>query len=127
MVSAIEAARKAARKAQEQLYDGICTVTEYRKVKDEKTKLSGMSDVVVLEGQPCRISFSKVSAVVQSESAANAVQTIKLFISPDVIIQPGSKITATQNGVTTVYKSSGVPAVYATHQEIMLELYQERA
>lgn len=127
MVSAIEAARKAARKAQEQLYDGVCTVTEYRKVKDEKTKLSGMEDVVVLEGQPCRISFSKVSPVVQSESAANAVQTIKLFISPDVIIQPGSKITATQNGVTTVYKSSGVPAVYATHQEIMLELYKERA
>ena len=60
MVSAIEAARKAARKAQEQLYDGVCTVTEYRKVKDEKTKLSGMEDVIVLEGQPCRISFSKV-------------------------------------------------------------------
>lgn len=127
MVSAIEAARKAARKAQEQLYDGVCTVTEYRKVKDEKTKLSGMEDVVVLEGQPCRISFSKVSPVVQSESAANAVQTIKLFISPDVTINPGAKITVTQNGVTTVFQSSGVPAVYATHQEIMLELYQERA
>lgn len=127
MVSAIEAARKAARKAQEQLYDGICTVTEYRKVKDEKTKLSGMSDVVVLEGQPCRISFSKVSPVVQSESAANAVQTIKLFISPDVTINPGAKITVTQNGVTTVFQSSGVPAVYATHQEIMLELFERWA
>lgn len=127
MVSAIEAARKAARKAQEQLYDGVCTVTEYRKVKDEKTKLSGMKDVVVLEGQPCRISFSKVSPVVQSESAANAVQTIKLFISPDVTINPGAKITVTQNGVTTVFQSSGVPAVYATHQEIMLEFYRERA
>jgi len=127
MVSTIEAARKAARKAQEQLYDGICTVTEYRKVKDEKTKLSGMSDVVVLEGQPCRISFSKVSPVVQSESAANAVQTIKLFISPDVTINPGAKITVTQNGVTTVFQSSGVPAVYATHQEIMLELFERWA
>lgn len=127
MVSAIETARKAARKAQEQLYDGICTVTEYRKVKDEKTKLSGMEDVVVLEGQPCRISFSKVSAAVQSESVADTTQSIKLFISPDVIIQPGSKITVTQNGITTVYKSSGIPAIYATHQEIILELFQERA
>ena len=125
MVSAIESARKAARKAQEQLYDGICTVTEYRKAKDEKTKLSGMSDVVVLEEQPCRISFSKVSQAIQSESTENITQSIKLFISPDVIIQPGSKITATQNGVTTVYRSSGVPAVYATHQEIMLELFKE--
>lgn len=127
MVSAIEAARKAARKAQEQLYDGICTVTEYRKVKDEKTKLSGMSDVVVLEEQPCRISFSKVSQSIQGESSASISQSIKLFLSPDVTIQPGSKITVTQNGVTTVYKSSGVPAVYATHQEIMLELFEERA
>ena len=126
MVSAIEAARKAARKAQEQLYDGVCTVIEYRKVKDEKTKLSGMEDVIVLEGQPCRISFSKVSQSIQGESSANISQSIKLFISPDVTIQPGSKITVTQNGVTTVYKSSGVPAVYATHQEIMLELYEER-
>ena len=125
MVSAIESARKAARKAQEQLYDGICTVTEYRKVKDEKTKLSGMSDVVVLEEQPCRISFSKVSQAIQSESTENITQSIKLFISPDVTIQPGSKITVTQNGVTTVYRSSGVPAVYATHQEIMLELFKE--
>lgn len=127
MVSAVEAAVEAARKAQELLYDGVCTVTEYRKVKDEKTKLSGMEDVIVLEGQPCRISFSKVSQAIQTESAENTTQSIKLFISPDVIIQPGSKITATQNGVTTVYKSSGVPAVYATHQEIMLELFQERA
>ena len=126
MVSAIEAARKAARKAQEQLYDGVCTVTEYRKIKDEKTKLSGMEDVIVLEGQPCRISFSKISQAVQSESVASTTQSIKLFISPDVTIQPGSKITVTQNGVTAVYKSSGVPAVYATHQEIMLELYEER-
>lgn len=127
MVKAIQAAQKAARKAQEELYDGTCIVTEYRKVKDEKTKLSGMQDIVVLEGQPCRVSFSKVSPVIQSESAANAVQTIKLFISPDVTIRPGAKITVTQNGVTTVYQSSGVPAVYATHQEVMLELYRERA
>ena len=127
MVSAIEAARKAARKAQEQLYDGVCTVTEYRKVKDEKTKLSGMKEVVALEGQPCRISFSKISQVVQNEVAASTTQGIKLFLSPDVIIQPGSKITVTQNGVTTDYISSGVPAVYATHQEIMLELFERWA
>lgn len=127
MVDAIITARQNARKAIEELYDGVCTVTEYTKVKDEKTKLSGMKDVVVLEGQPCRISFSKVSPVVQSESAANAVQTIKLFISPDVTINPGAKITVTQNGYDTVFQSSGVPAVYATHQEIMLELYRERA
>lgn len=127
MVEAIKKAQAAARKAQEKLYDGICTITEYRKVKDEKTKLCSMKEVVALEGQPCRISFSKISQVVQNEVAASTTQGIKLFLSPDVIIQPGSKITVTQNGVTTDYISSGVPAVYATHQEIMLELFERWA
>lgn len=86
-----------------------------------------MKEVVALEGQPCRISFSKISQVVQNEVAASTTQGIKLFLSPDVIIQPGSKITVTQNGVTTDYISSGVPAVYATHQEIMLELFERWA
>ena len=121
MVEAIKKAQAAARKAQEKLYDGICTITEYKKVKDEKTKLCSMKEVVALEYQPCRISFSKISQVVQNEAG------IKLFLSSDVTIQPGSKITVTQNGVTTDYISSGVPAVYATHQEIMLELFERWA
>ena len=127
MVSAIEIARKTARQVQESLYDGVATVIEHKKVKDAKTKLTGFEDVVVLEGQPCRVSFSKISPVVQGESAASTTQTIKLFISPDVIIQHGSKIKVEQNGITTSYISSGVPAIYATHQEIVLELLEEYA
>lgn len=45
-----------------------------------------------------------------------------MFVSPDVTIKPGSMLTVAQNGVTTEYTSSGVPAVYPTHQEIILEL-----
>ena len=37
----------------------------------------------------------------------------------------GSKITVTQNGVTTDYASSGKPAVYETHQEVILELKEK--
>lgn len=47
----------------------------------------------------------------------------KLFISPDVAIKAGSKIIVTQHGRTTEYSNSGVPAVYPTHQEIMLTLF----
>ena len=36
MVKAMEAARKAARRAQEATYEGLCTIYEYRDVTDEK-------------------------------------------------------------------------------------------
>lgn len=127
MVKSVEAARKAARKAQESLYDGVCTVTEHHKVKDGRSKLTDFKDVVVLEDQPCRLSFSTITTANQTESAAELTQTTKLFISPDITIREGSKITVTQCGVTTDYTCSGVPAVYDTHQEIVLELFKRWA
>ena len=55
------------------------------------------------------------------------MQTTTLFISPDVVIEPGSKIVVTQNGKTVAYKQSGEPALYNTHQEIILELFERWA
>ena len=52
---------------------------------------------------------------------------IKLFLSPDIIVKAGSNITVTQAGKTTEYIASGIPAIYDTHQEIMLVLSKERA
>lgn len=127
MVGAVEAARAAARKALESTYDGTATVTEHRKLRNEETKLTGYEDVTVLEGQPCRLSFSNIAAVIQGEPAAEVKQTARLFISPDVTIKPGSKITVTQAGITTDYTYSGIPAVYETHQEIILELFRRWA
>lgn len=125
MVKAIQAARLAARKAIESTYDGLCTVIELKKEKDELTKLTKKQPVIVLESQPCKLSFEIIKAVNQSESVASVTQTTKLFISPDISIKPGSKITVTQAGKTTDYTYSGVPAVYDTHQEIMLELFED--
>ena len=127
MVSAIRAAQVAARKAVEATYFGTLTVTEMRKVKDGKSKLTKNALVVVLEGQPCKLSFETLKAAGQSDSAATIVQVTKLFVSPDVSIRPGSKITVTQDGVTTDYTCSGVPATYPTHQEIALELFEKFA
>lgn len=77
--------------------------------------------------QPCKLSFETIAATVQTDTAAALSQGTKVFLSPDVSIKAGSKLTVTQNGVTTAYKSSGVPAVYSTHQEIMLELFTKWA
>lgn len=58
------------------------------------------------------------------DPVATVSQSVKLFISPDVVIKAGSKIIVTQHGRTTEYSNSGVPAVYPTHQEIMLTLFE---
>lgn len=124
MVKAVEAARQAARKAIETTYDGVLTVTEHQKVKDEVTKVTDYKDAVVLTDQPCRLSFERLQTAIQSDSSASVAQTVKLFISPDIVIKAGSKITVTQAGVTTDYACSGIPAVYLTHQEIILDLFK---
>ena len=110
------------RKALEKGYIGTFTVTEYQKVT-KPNKTTGFSEVEVLVDQPCRLSFqSSPSAKDGDVTAIN--QTVKLFFAPDIIVKEGSKITVTQNGVTTEYKRSGTPAYYPTHTEILLELFK---
>lgn len=127
MVNAIQAAQKAARKAIEATYFGTLTVTERKKEKDERSKLTKDVEVVVLENQPCKLSFEKLQTAIQSDSAATITQVTKLFVSPDISINAGSKITVSQDNVTTDYTCSGVPAIYPTYQEIILELFKDFA
>lgn len=127
IADAIKQAQSLARKAQEETYDGRCTVVEHRKVKDTDTKITAEIDVTVFEDIPCRLSYSSVSVVDQTDTAAKTAQVTKLFLSPDVAIKPGAKITVIQSGITRDYEASGVPAVYPTHQEIVLKLSERYA
>ena len=110
------------RKAIESLYGGKCTITEHQKVKKEN-KSTGFQDVVVLEDEPCRLSFKTINTTNPTDTASSTVQIAKVFLAPEIQVKPGSKLTITQNDVTTEYKSSGKPAIYSTHQEIILELF----
>lgn len=110
------------RKALETGYIGTFTVTEHQKVTNPNHTTS-FNDVDVLKKEPCRLSFSSSSAVTDG-NVAEVNQTVKLFCSPKITIKEGSKITVTQNDVTTEYKQSGTPAVYSTHMEITLELFK---
>lgn len=126
-MGALDKAKRQARKAIESMYDGVCTIEEYRKNKDPVTKIMSLDPVIVLDKQPCRVSYSNISTASQSESTANIIQSVKLFIAPEINILAGSKITVTQNGRATVYKNSGEPAIYSTHQEIFLEVFEDKA
>lgn len=125
MVKALEAARKAARKAHESIYYcGICTISEYRSVTDPVTKRTTQKEITVIENQPCNLSFEKINTVVQTDTAAAASQGINLFLSPEITVKPGSKITVEQAGIKKDYAASGEPAIYPEHQEVMLELFK---
>lgn len=113
------------RPAIEMFYEGRATVEEKRTVKDPVTKLTRPSVLVkVLEDEPCRLSNSS-EPISESRPLPTAEHNIKLFISPDVVIKPGSHIIVTQHGITTEYASSGDPAVYCTHQEVNLEMWDK--
>ena len=113
----------AVRKAIEKMYIGTCTIIEHQKVKKEN-KSTGFQEVVVLENQPCKLSFEKITNTNQTQTAALVVQTAKVLIAPEIQIKPGSKLTITQNNVTTEFKNSGEPAMFGSHQEIILELFK---
>lgn len=124
-MNGLTAAQKAARKAIESTYSGVCTVIERRDVRDERTKITRKNEEVpVVENQPCKLSFEKLNAIVQTDTAAKLTQGTKLFIAPEIKIKPGSKIIVEQNGTTTEYSASGEPAVYFSHSEYMLELFK---
>lgn len=132
MIKALETARKQHRKAIEMLYEDSCNIIEYRGNKDSVTKQTKKQEVVVLENQPCNLSYSNTKNATSTEAATIITQTPLLFISTDVSIKAGSKIVVTKKSETviadsvntTAYKNSGVPAVYSVHQEITLELFK---
>ncbi|MDE6055374.1 MAG: hypothetical protein K2G55_16815 [Lachnospiraceae bacterium] len=124
---AIKQAQEMARTVLEQTYGGLCTIIEYHDVINEKTKLSNEEEVVVVKDRPCKLSYEKLDAAAQTETAASVSQGIKLFIAPEISVNSGSKVIVTQDGVTNEYSASGEPATYCTHQEIMLKLLRRWA
>ena len=109
------------------LWKGRCDIWEYEDVTDPDTHQTTQRQVVVVEGEPCRISFTSEATTNPANGVAEMTQFIVLFIRPDLEIEAGSVIEVTQNGRTTKYKRSGKPAVYTNHQEIRLTLYEDYA
>ena len=119
-----EAQMVKARSAVESLYHGTCTITAYVKTK-KANGATAFTESVLYEDQPCRLSFSTIGQTQPNEDASSTVvQVVKLFLAPELQVPTGSKIAVTQYDVTTDYKASGKPAVYKSHQEIVLEIFK---
>ncbi|HGS9701478.1 hypothetical protein [Clostridioides difficile] len=110
------------RKAIEMLYRDKCTIVEYQPIKDPVTKRTNNKEVIVLENQPCKLSYKNIVSATEGK-LAKLEQTIKLFISPDIEIKAGSKLIINDKE----YVRSGESAIYPNHQEIILELFKDKA
>lgn len=111
----------------ESLYDCKCSIIEYTHTTDENTGITSLKDVMAYKDVPCRISFESFPISGQTENINNITQKIKLFISPDIEIKPGSRIEINKNGEVKFYSMSGISAKYISHQEIFLENYKKEA
>ena len=117
---------KQAREAIQSMWTGLCNIFWFKNSKNKYgTVVSEVKELY--KNIPCRLSFKNISQTEQTESAAKTSQVVKLFIAPEVYVPPGSVIEVTQNGVTRKYKHSGISAVYTNHQEIILDVEQEKA
>ena len=94
---------------------------------NKETGETVFTEKVVLTEQPCRLSFSSRNSSAKDDGYNTVSQSVVLFIAPEIEIPSGSKITVTQNGKTTDYCRSGESAVYTSHQEIALELFEDYA
>lgn len=114
-----------AKKNFEKLYDCKCDIVEYQEIQ-KPNKSTGFGEVKVKEQIPCKISYERISTInIVDDNANKKTLSTKLFISPDIEIKTGSKIIVTNSlGQIKEYQSSGEPAPYDTHQEIMLELFE---
>ena len=112
-----------ARKEIESNYDSVCDIIEQQSVV-ENNITKNKKEVTVESEKPCRVSFEDIYANTETDTETKKNQKIKLFIAPELVIKPGSKIVVKGRGRTTTYKNSGEPAIYNTHQEIMLELWK---
>ena len=120
IAEAIKQAQKMHRTVIEQTYDGTCTIYSLQDVKDHK-------EVTLLGDVPCHLSFSGAVTAEGTGTSTDVKQEIKLLLAPEVLVPPGSRIEVTQHGMTVSYSRSGKPAVYSSHQEILLELWKEYA
>ncbi len=113
------------RKAIESSYDSAADIFEKTKVIN--SSITKFKETKVHSDIKCRLSYNSIGATANGEANATVTQIIKLFMAPEVEVKPGSVIHVNSMGITKAYKCSGKPAVYPTHQEIVLDILENKA
>ena len=90
------------REAIERLYKGLCSVKVKVSSVNEETGETVFTEKAVLTEQPCRLSFQSRNSAAKDDGYSTISQSVVLFIAPE-------------------------SAVYTSHQEIALELFEDYA
>lgn len=110
-------------KAIERSYRGCCDVVERQAVEGADMS-TGFEEVTIYTAQPCKLSFESTPATQRGDGVNAVSQSVKVFLSPSLMVAAGSKLVVTQDGVTTAYWCSSAPVRHPTHQELSLELFR---
>lgn len=105
----------------EKLYNGKCNIFLYEN-KQNSLGIDTTEKRLIYENIPCRLSFQSFPYSSQTETVDLLTQSVKLFLSPDIEVKAGSEIEVIQNGKKEIYNCSSQPAVYISHQEILVSL-----
>lgn len=111
------------RKAIEVMYQDKCDIIEHQKVKKPNGS-TGFEDVTVMSDVPCRLSFKSAPSTNETDSASAVIQTIEVFLAPEITVKSGSKLVIKHLDSSVEYTNTGVAAVYNTHQQIALDIFK---
>ncbi|MCL2562416.1 MAG: hypothetical protein FWE08_00040 [Oscillospiraceae bacterium] len=110
------------------LWTDRCDIFVRESLLDPATGRAVFTERRVHTDLPCRVSFrlsfETVSGVRDvGDAAVSAGQTVKLFLAPEIVVPAGSKIVVWRGGHETAYARTGMPAVFAGHQEVRMERF----
>lgn len=111
----------------ENRYDALCKVEAYVQNRDAGTCITSSTPTTIFADVRCRLVHESVPQTANENGAPATTEISTLLCPTDLDIPEGSRITVTQHGHTEVYRCSGRPALYDSHQEISLEAEKEYA
>ena len=115
------------RAALRSLWTDRATITEYEAFRRGNGS-TGHRESIVLESEPCKLSFERLQATERTDAAATVLQAAKLFIDESIDIKAGSRITVTREGGRVFeFAQSGLAGIFTNHQEIPLLPFREFA
>ena len=110
------------RSAIEATYSGLMTV--YRRFPKIENGRTVFREEAVYTALPCALSRGASTRRQGDALRNNTIATVqydaKVFLAPEPLIPPGSRVLVLQDGMSRNFVTSGEPMVYPTHQEIVL-------
>lgn len=109
------------------LYDGRCTVLQETNGEDDCGWLSERGQQELWRDIPCHLVLEQAPPTAATAGAAEVNARGRLFLAADYAIPAGCSVAVRQRGQEYRLGLSGLPQVFAAHQEIAVTLLSERA